>query len=80
MSIGTGNTISYVIHHMCKKDGTPESGAGCALSPATGGGGGNSKGSGVISLISPGQSYYRITVRVSGPRNAVSFVQAVVKM
>jgi Tfp pilus assembly protein PilX len=76
----TGNTIAYVIQRLCMKPGSPESGAECSLGPAGGSSGGNSKGSGVISLFDTGQSYYRITVRVSGPRSTVSFVQAIVKM
>ena len=37
---------------------------------------GGSRGSGVVALAQPTQRYYRITVRVDGPRNAVSFVQS----
>jgi hypothetical protein len=34
----------------------------------------------VVGLATPSQRYYRITVRVAGPRNTVSFVQSVVAM
>jgi Tfp pilus assembly protein PilX len=75
-----GNAISYVVQRMCNAQGDPTTGIGCNSSPITVAGQGNSKGSGVIALQSSGQVYYRITVRVAGPRNAVSFVQAMVAL
>ena len=43
---------------------------------------GNNEGAGedVISPVSASAAYYRITVRVTGPRNSVSYVQALVLM
>ena len=38
------------------------------------------KGPGMPGLKVPSQRYYRITVRVAGPRNTVSFVQSVVAL
>lgn len=73
-----GNTVSYVIQRMCNAPGDPTTGIGCNVSPIAVAGQGNSQGAGVIALLSTGQIYYRITVRVAGPRNAVSFVQAMV--
>lgn len=73
-----GNTVQFVIQRMCAFDGDPSAGIGCSWSPAIAGAEGNSKGAGVIGLLSVGQTYYRITSRVVGPRNTVSFVQAVV--
>ncbi|MCV2359496.1 hypothetical protein LNV08_10965 [Paucibacter sp. TC2R-5] len=72
-----GNTVSFVIHRLCAFAGDPlasncESSATLSSSTQT-----SSKSSG-IKLLVPSQTYYRITVRVQGPRNAVSFVQAVV--
>lgn len=75
-----GNNISYVIQRMCNAQGDPAGGIGCNTSPVTFAGAGSSKGSGVVALTATGQIYYRITVRVAGPRNAVSFVQAMVAM
>lgn len=80
-----GNTISYVIHRMCTPS-IPEPfdstavGANCATSPSSTAGSGSSKGSGAISLQYSSGTYYRVTTRISGPRNTVSFVQAIVAM
>jgi hypothetical protein len=41
---------------------------------------GNSMGAGTIAFTLNAQVFYRITVRVDGPRNTVGFVQAVVGM
>lgn len=75
-----GNSASYVIHRLCLATGTPSAvGAGCASSPTSTSTGG-SKGSGAIQLQYSSQVYYRITARVAGPRNTVSYVQAIVSM
>lgn len=75
-----GNTVSVVIQRLCQSTGSPSSGAGCAVSPTVTGTESSSKGSGVIPLQVANQVYYRITARVAGPRNTVSYVQAVVAM
>lgn len=72
-----GNTVSYVIHRLCNVTGAPTY-PGCSASPVDTGSGGNSMGAGVIQLNSPRQVYYRITARVTGPRNTLSYVQVVV--
>ena len=72
-----GNTVSYVIHRLCNSTGAPTY-PGCSASPVDTGSGGNSMGAGVIQLNSPRQIYYRITARVTGPRNTLSYVQVVV--
>lgn len=75
-----GNTVAYMIQRLCNGTGSP-AGAGCAVMPGTGTTQGNDEGAGEELLVTPSQSlYYRITVRVTGPRNTVSFVQAVVSM
>lgn len=76
----TGNRVRYVIHRLCNAVGAPASGIGCAASPVTIGSEGNSQGAGVVGISVPTQRYYRITVRVDGPRNTVSFVQSVVAL
>lgn len=76
----SGNQVAYVIHRLCNGTGSPSSGIGCAVAPATVGTEGGSKGSGVLPVKLPSQQYYRITARVAGPRNTVSFVQVVVAM
>lgn len=75
-----GNTVAYVIHRMCASVGDPASGIGCSVSPSISVASGSTKGAGVPALNSSGQVYYRITARVAGPRNTVSFVQAMVAM
>jgi len=72
-----GNTVSYVIHRLCNATGAPTY-PGCSASPVDTGAGGNSFGAGVIQLTSPRQVYYRVTARVAGPRNTLSYVQVVV--
>ncbi|MFN5746317.1 MAG: hypothetical protein ACK443_09570 [Methylococcaceae bacterium] len=71
--------IRYVIQRLCSAQGNPadpESGVRCSISPANISSG-NSKGGG-IGLMSSGQIYYRITCRIFGPGNTVSYVQSVV--
>jgi len=81
-----GNRVQYVIHRLCDTPGAPGSGiptvkcvkSALAASPGAGPGGSNTVqpvGGGNVSL---GTSVlYRITVRITGPRNTVGFVQAV---
>lgn len=76
----SGNTTLYIIQRMCRNGGPPTA-ANClfgAAAPNTG-----SKGvtdvTGAGALISSGLSpMYRITARITGPRNTVSYVQAFV--
>lgn len=75
-----GNTVSYVIQRLCQSIGNPLSSIGCAVSPETASTDGGSKRSGALAPLLPRQQYYRITVRVVGPRNTTSMVQAVVAM
>jgi hypothetical protein len=77
-----GNQVQYVIHRLCNTAGSPNN-VQCVrstLMPGSGTGSGSSQavqdaGGGTL----PGTSsvFYRITVRITGPRNTVSFVQAV---
>jgi len=76
-----GNTVSYVIQRICNTTGDPNTGAGCEAPPSTIQGQGNSMGTGALNVAGvPTQIYYRITARVTGPRNTVGFVQAVVAL
>jgi len=72
-----GNTVSYVIHRLCNATGAPVY-PGCSSSPTDATSAGNSYGAGVVALTSPRQVYYRITARVAGPRNTLSYVQVIV--
>lgn len=74
------NTVSYIIDRMCTNAGAATSGAACVGSPAVTSATGNSEEAGEKQLNSSSGVYYRITVRVDGPRNTVSYVQAVVSM
>lgn len=74
-----GNTVTYVIHRLCNNDGIPLTVVGCTTSPVDRAGSlGGSMGGGVVALNAPPESYYRITARVAGPRNTLSYVQVVV--
>lgn len=78
-----GNVVSYVIHRMCDSTGAFNS-ATCSTEQEERGG--NSKG--ILCQMMTYQQckwskvashvYYRITARVSGPRNTTSYVQVVV--
>jgi len=74
-----GNKVSYVIDRMCNNAGGKTSGASCVASPVVTAATGNNEGP-EIQLNAPSVVYYRITVRVAGPRNTVSYVQAIVSM
>lgn len=90
VSASTGNTIAYVIQRMCTTTGDPNTDLNpCATSPQAAGGscpggttctGGGGRGGTGSNVNSAKQTYYRITVRVSGPRNTQSLVQAMVAL
>ena len=77
-------TISYVIHRLCGGAGAPADAAAQCMQASAGGGSGTS-GLGTKGVVTygvqalPGIStiYYRVTVRVIGPRNTLSYVQAI---
>lgn len=78
-----GNEVSYVIHRMCNSVGQLDA-ATCATEQSAPGG--NSQGSAREMLTDQlgswdmvaNRGFYRITVRVAGPRSNVSFVQAII--
>lgn len=76
---GNGNDVQFVIHRLCEAAGASAS-TNCIRS-TTGGSASGTKGGaayGTFALSSTTQLYYRITTRVVGPRNTVSYVQVVV--
>lgn len=75
-----GNQVSYVIDRMCNFSGAKTGGASCAASPVVTAATGNAEEAGEIQLNAPSVVYYRITVRIAGPRNTVSYVQAMVSI
>lgn len=73
---GTGNEVRYIIHRLCKIAGKPpnESSQQCTDS------GKNvsvDKGGSSTPPTRPPQPYFRVTARVLGPRNTVSYIQVV---
>lgn len=74
-----GNTVSYAIQRLCLNTGDPlMTATGCSNAPEKTGTRGASQGSGAVPLPEPVKYYYRITARVQGPRNSVSYVQTIV--
>lgn len=77
----TGNTVAYTIQRLCIQSGASSVPAtGCAVLQTTGTSAGSSKGAGVIALQYSSQVYYRITSRIAGPRNSVSYIQSIVAL
>lgn len=77
-------TIAYVIHRLCGGSGPPADASAKCMQASAGGGSGSSglgtKGVvhyGVQALPGISSTYYRVTVRVRGPRNTLSYVQAI---
>jgi len=76
-----GNTVRWVVHRLCNTVGSPTAvGNACQTPPSAENVQGGSKGSNVINVKAAVPVYYRITVRVDGPRNTTAFVQAVVSL
>lgn len=75
-----GNSISFMIQRLCAATGN-RNGAACSIVKGAIVASGNNEGAGEEQLTSTSTAvYYRITVRVVGPRNSVSYVQAIVSM
>lgn len=80
----SGNEVRYVVHRLCRNPGVPTDPAtGCLLSSVTSVKGDSQRvlredevglsGTGAVS-----GPYYRVTVKVSGPRNTISYIQAII--
>lgn len=76
--VATGTTVSYVIDRLCTNIGAPTGGAVCSESPIIGILPGNAEEAGEKQIAAASQVYYRVTARITGPRNTLSYVQAVV--
>lgn len=83
-TVGTapsGYAVRYVIHRLCDSVGNPVS-VNCVKAAASGSTtASGTKGAaayGQFAISVPTNAYYRITVRVTGPRNTLSYVQTVV--
>jgi Tfp pilus assembly protein PilX len=71
-----GNKSYYVIERMCANSGAAV-GSNCNLSSTSlGADAGTQHYEG---LVRPGGAYYRVTVRVEGPRKTVAYAQAILK-
>jgi type IV pilus assembly protein PilX len=78
-----GNVVSYTIHRLCNGPNAPSSLPDpiCSSTPSSYAvAGGSSRGSSTKGLNTIIQNYYRITIRTAGPRNTVSYAQAVVAL
>lgn len=72
-----GDEIRYVIHRLCENVG-PEDPATCLVAAAASGGSTKAAfgfGGGPMGAL--GKVYYRVTARIQGVKNTVSFVQTV---
>lgn len=74
----SGNTVGFMIQRLCKATGD-STGAQCIASTDSSTQG-NNEGAGEDTLAFSTAVYYRIIVRVTGPRNTVSYVQSIVSM
>lgn len=76
----SGNQISFMIQRLCANAGNRNS-ASCATVAGSVVSTGNNEGAGEEQLTGTGTAvFYRITVRVVGPRNAISYVQAIISL
>jgi Tfp pilus assembly protein PilX len=76
-----GNTAAYFIHRLCRLAGArsvPQT--DCAEPPAAANMAASSRTSDTVALQYNAQVFYRITTRITGPRNTVSFVQTIVAL
>jgi Tfp pilus assembly protein PilX len=78
-----GNVVAYVIHRMCDAEGDLDP-ANCAVEQSVRGGS-SLGGARQMLTYHPGawdevadRGYYRITARITGPRNTTSYIQVVV--
>lgn len=78
----TGNTVAYAIQRLCNTANiAPTSiNAGCASSQSNGAVASSSRTAGTVALTAISQTVYRITARVQGPRNTLSYVQVIVAL
>jgi len=76
---GNGNQVQYVIHRLCDAPGDPAS-KNCIRGTGGGAVAGTKGGAvyGSFALSGTTQIYYRITTRIVGPRNTISYVQVMV--
>ena len=71
-----GNKTYHVIERLCLASGPPV-GSNCNLSSAAFGADPGTQH--YTGLIRPGDAFYRVTIRTEGPRDTVSYAQAILK-
>lgn len=74
-----GNSVSYIVQRLCRTEGN-KNGAECASTSSSVLNVGNTEASGEDTFTKTTAVFYQINVRVDGPRNTVSYVQAIVSM
>jgi type IV pilus assembly protein PilX len=85
-SLGTvdssGNTVFYLIHRLCSIPGSINGlGQSCATVAISGlGSSQDAPDYSSYALSVKNQAYFRVTARINGPKNTVSYVQAVLLM
>lgn len=75
-----GNTVSYVIHRLCLTPGTAPDKNCAQISQATAATQGTSMATGAEMRVPPPGIFYRVSVRVDGPRETLSIVQTNVEI
>ena len=73
-----GNTVAYVIHRLCEKEGAPRL-ANCSR-PAPDPEKAHYQSGEVNPQATSKQVYYRITTRIAGPRHTVAYLQTIVAL
>lgn len=74
-----GNSAAYLIERMCTSSGDASASIGCSAPPSSQDST-SSKKAGSTAQSASSQVYFRITVKVAGPRNTLSFTQAMVAL
>lgn len=78
---GAKNTVSYIIQRMCANSGSATTASTyCVTSASTSVPEGSDQHVGNRQVEGPSRVYYRITARVAGPKNTVSYTQSIVLM
>jgi Tfp pilus assembly protein PilX len=73
------STVSFIIHRLCASNGVLTS-AQCATSQQSSSSGSTKGGGGVKAISGVLQGHYRVTTRVMGPRNTISYVQTIIRL
>jgi len=78
-SVGSGTRVQFVVHRLCDLAGKSPTEPGQRCSAFAVGGGSMTTG-GPPPIPGVVQAYYRVTTKVTGPRNTVSYTQVVFKV